>query len=58
MTKTILVVDDEPDILKLTALRLKISGYDVITATNGQQALDLMRQHKPDLLLIDSLLPL
>ncbi len=58
MAKKILVVDDELDILKLTSLRLKISGYNVLTATNGQKALDLIRQDKPDLVLLDSLLPL
>jgi len=58
MAKKILIVDDEPDILKLTSLRLKISGYDVLTATNGKDALDLIRQHRPDLVLVDSLLPL
>jgi two-component system alkaline phosphatase synthesis response regulator PhoP len=58
MAKKILVVDDEPDILKLTSLRLKLSGYEVLTATNGQDALDLIRQQRPDLVLLDSLLPL
>jgi two-component system alkaline phosphatase synthesis response regulator PhoP len=57
MAKKILVVDDEPDIRKLTSLRLKLSGYDALTAADGQEALDLIRQHKPDLVLLDLLLP-
>ena len=57
MAKKILVVDDEPDIRKLTSLRLKLSGYEAITAVDGKDALDSIRQQKPDLVLLDLLLP-
>lgn len=56
--KTILIVDDEPDILRLTSLRLKKLGFDVITAVDGKQALDVIRNEKPDLVLLDLALPL
>jgi two-component system alkaline phosphatase synthesis response regulator PhoP len=55
--KKILIVDDEPDILKLASLRLKKLGYDVIMAVNGKEALDIMRDEKPDLILLDLILP-
>ena len=56
--KKILIVDDEPDILKLTSLRLKKLGYDVLTAVDGKEALDAIRSETPDLVLLDLLLPI
>lgn len=58
MAKKILVVDDELDILKITAFILKKAGYEIITAGNGQVALDLIRDKKPDLILLDLRLPI
>ena len=58
MAKKILVVDDEEDLLKLTAFRLKKSGYEVLTAVNGQEALDLIQNDRPDLILLDLRIPL
>ena len=58
MTKKILVVDDEPDLLKVTLLRLKKTGYEVLGAVDGQEALDLARQQMPDLIILDVYLPL
>jgi CheY-like chemotaxis protein len=52
MTK-ILVVDDDPDFAAITTTVLKKNGYDVVTATNGTQALQTMRQERPDLVLLD-----
>lgn len=51
--KKILVVDDEPDILKVVIFRLKKIGYEVITATTGKEALEAIKTKKPDLALID-----
>lgn len=56
-SKKILIVDDELDILRLTSLRLKKLGYDVITATDGKEALDSIRDNAPDLVLLDIILP-
>lgn len=56
MTK-ILLVDDEPDILKMLGLRLKKTGYDVITAIDGEEALDCLAHEKPNLILLDVHLP-
>ncbi len=55
--KKILIVDDEPDILRLASLRLKKLGYNVIMAIDGKEALDAIRSEKPDLVLLDLILP-
>jgi two-component system, OmpR family, alkaline phosphatase synthesis response regulator PhoP len=55
--KRILIVDDEPDVLKLTSLRLEKAGYDTLTAVNAQDALDIIRSQKPDLVLLDIIIP-
>jgi CheY-like chemotaxis protein len=57
MTKSILVVDDEPDIVKVVAFRLKKEGYDVHVAVDGAQGLALAETIKPDLILLDITLP-
>ena len=55
--KKILVVDDEVEFLNMIKLRLEANNYDVITATDGKQALEKLRQDKPDAVLLDILLP-
>lgn len=55
--KMILVVDDEPDVNSLLALLLKSQGYQVITAIDGQQGLEKARKEKPDLIILDIMLP-
>ncbi|MCX5713541.1 MAG: response regulator, partial [Candidatus Omnitrophica bacterium] len=57
MPKTILLVEDEPDVARLTASRLKKAGYEILTATDGQEALDLLEGKKPDLILLDLVIP-
>jgi len=56
-TKKILVVDDEPDVVSLLSLLLKAQGYEIITAIDGQVALEKARGEKPDLILLDIMLP-
>jgi two-component system phosphate regulon response regulator PhoB len=53
----ILVVDDEPDIVALVAYHLAKSGYRVSTAASGSDALDLARQERPSLVVLDLMLP-
>jgi len=55
--KKILVVDDEPDVASLLALLLKSQGYDVTSASDGPEALEKARSGKPDLILLDIMLP-
>jgi len=57
MSKKILVVDDEPNIVKMVANRLKVSGYGVITATDGVEGLKKAQEAKPDVILLDILMP-
>ena len=57
MPKKILIVDDEPIIVRLVESRLKASGYDVISASDGQEALNTARAEKPDLIILDIMLP-
>ncbi len=53
----VLVADDDPDILSLVAYRLERSGYDVITAADGADALRLTLAHRPDLVVLDVMMP-
>ena len=59
MTSTIrtLVVDDEPDILEFIKYNLNKEGYEVFTATNGRIALEQAKTVKPDLILLDLMMP-
>jgi DNA-binding response OmpR family regulator len=57
MKKLILIIDDEIDILTLTAYRLKYEGYEVITASECESAYKLAKEQKPDLILLDIHLP-
>ncbi len=55
--RTILVADDETHILHVVSLKLKNAGYRVLTARDGQEALELAQQEKPDLLITDYHMP-
>jgi DNA-binding response OmpR family regulator len=55
--QTILVVDDERDLLELVSHNLTRAGYNVITASNGTDALRTARAQRPDLLLLDLMIP-
>ena len=55
--KRVLIVDDEPRILRVTEIKLRKSGYEVMTASTGQEALRLVEKEKPDVMVLDLLLP-
>lgn len=57
MSKTILMVDDDLDYLEAMKALLESNGYRVLTESNGQRGFDAMRQQKPDLLLLDVMMP-
>lgn len=57
MKKKILVVDDEPDLVAAIKARLEKSGYQVIPAYSGEEALKALRQEKPDAVILDILMP-
>jgi DNA-binding response OmpR family regulator len=56
-TALVLVVDDQRDILGLIRLRLEQAGYEVSTATNGERALELVKSLRPNLVVLDVMLP-
>jgi diguanylate cyclase (GGDEF)-like protein len=53
----ILVVDDDVDIARFVQVNLKIHGFDVLVAGDGQEALDLVEHHRPDLAVVDLMMP-
>jgi DNA-binding response OmpR family regulator len=53
----VLVVDDEARIVKFLKVRLKASGYEVLTANNGSEALELVQAQEPDLVVLDIVMP-
>ena len=55
--KKIIVVDDEPDVLKTTSIFLKSEGFNVVTAVDGIAALEVIRKERPDLIVLDIMLP-
>jgi DNA-binding response OmpR family regulator len=57
MSKLILVIDDELRLLNLVRGYLEQDGYQVVTATNGREALFAARDHKPDLIILDLMMP-
>src|SRR5260370_36850851 len=54
---TVLLVDDNPDYLQATPLSLEREGHDVLTATNGPEALAVLPRQRVDLLLLDYFMP-
>ncbi|MDX6633441.1 MAG: two-component system, OmpR family, alkaline phosphatase synthesis response regulator PhoP [Solirubrobacterales bacterium] len=55
--RTILIAEDEPDIRDLVSFRLERAGYDVILAEDGQEALEMAIEHRPDLAILDVMMP-
>jgi DNA-binding response OmpR family regulator len=55
--KKILVVDDEPNVIKSLTFVLSKEGYDVSSAVNGEEAIAKVRQSKPDLIFLDVMMP-
>ncbi len=53
----VLVVDDEPDVLLLCRVNLEFEGYEVIEAADGEQALERIREDRPDVVLLDVMMP-
>ncbi|HPU55188.1 MAG TPA: response regulator, partial [Verrucomicrobiota bacterium] len=57
MRSKILVVDDEPEMVELVELNLRQAGYQVITASDGAEALTKARSDPPDLIVLDLMIP-
>jgi CheY-like chemotaxis protein len=56
--RSVLIVEDDPDLLRFAEVALGMDGYDVRVATDGEQAMALVRARRPDLVLLDLRLPL
>jgi len=57
LVQTILVVDDERNIVELARLYLSREGYKVLVSGNGREALEIVREKRPDLVVLDIMLP-
>ncbi|MCK4882171.1 MAG: response regulator, partial [Candidatus Omnitrophica bacterium] len=53
----ILIIDDEPDMVYAVQMRLETSGYQVVTALDGNEGLEKARKENPDLIILDVMLP-
>src|SRR5690242_11377316 len=57
-SRTVLIIDDEQDIREIFETVLRYDGYDVLSASDGEQAMDLLRQGaRPDAILLDLMMP-
>jgi two-component system alkaline phosphatase synthesis response regulator PhoP len=57
MAQRILIVDDDPKIVRLLRASLEQAGYQVLVANDGQTALHMLRRERPDLTVLDLMLP-
>ncbi|MHB8468895.1 MAG: response regulator [Gaiellaceae bacterium] len=57
MGPRVILVDDSATILALVAAALRRDGYELATAENGEDALELIREHRPEVVIVDALLP-
>jgi two-component system, OmpR family, alkaline phosphatase synthesis response regulator PhoP len=57
IVKKILIADDEPDILEIVQYNLQNEGYEVTTAKNGNEAIELAKRFNPDLIILDIMMP-
>lgn len=55
--RCVLVVDDNPKVLRFIEIDLKLRGFDVITATSGHEALEIIKSKKPVIMLLDVVMP-
>ena len=55
--RSILIADDEPDILEIVSFNLQAEGYEVLTARNGNEAIEMAKFHNPDLIILDVMMP-
>jgi DNA-binding response OmpR family regulator len=55
--KRVLVVDDQPKVLKFIEIDLKLRGFEVFCASSGEQAVELIKTAKPDIMLLDMIMP-
>src|SRR6059058_5025691 len=57
MAQTILIIDDEPELIKLLDYNLTKAGYLAVSARDGAGGLDIAKKHRPDLIILDVMMP-
>jgi CheY-like chemotaxis protein len=57
MNKRVLILDDDPDILQICSIVLKKKGFDVVTLNNSNQVVDHVKNHQPNVILMDNWIP-
>jgi CheY-like chemotaxis protein len=57
MAKKVLVIDDEKDVIDYLTTVLKYGGYDVLSASNVDEAIEMVKEHEPDLITLDIIMP-
>jgi DNA-binding response OmpR family regulator len=57
LKERVLVIDDEPDLLELIEVNMKAAGFEVLSASNGKEGLEMARKTKPELIVLDVMLP-
>jgi DNA-binding response OmpR family regulator len=55
--KRILIIDDEPDFVRVVQVRLEVAGYEVLVAFDGMQGVSFAHKEKPDLIILDIMMP-
>jgi len=55
--KSILIVDDDPVFVRMLKNQLEVAGYDVLSAQNGAEGIQIARRKRPDLIIMDSVMP-
>ncbi len=55
--KKVLIIDDEQGLVQLLKARLEANGYEVLTASDGEDGLNLLKSHQPDLIILDVQMP-
>jgi DNA-binding response OmpR family regulator len=57
MAQTLMIVDDDPQLMRVLSMFFDLEGYHVIQARHGREALDLLQEYSPDLILLDLMMP-
>jgi len=57
MPSKILIIDDDNVLVKMLKIRLEANGYDVIVANDGEQGMNMWKEEKPDLIILDVMMP-
>lgn len=57
MAQTLMIVDDDPQLMRVLSMFFDLEGYHVIQARNGREALDMLHEYQPDILLLDLMMP-